>query len=453
MTWTSVVERFEQHAPASVMARTALEHALPAGWIDEVFDEHRERQYSRELLFSTVVELVTLVSLGLRPSLHAAARTMDTLPVTLAALYDKVNRTEPAILRALVRGSAERLAPVAAAVDSGTILPGWQVRVLDGNHLPASEKRLAPLREHRGAALPGQSLVVYDPDSGLVIDIVASEDAHQSERASMAPLLASARPGQLWIADRHFCTRMIMGGWDEARAGFIVREHARHPRLVGQGEWRECGRTETGQVREQAIEIAGAHAPWRRIEVALDTPTEAGERVIRLWSNLPEEIGAQRIAELYRTRWRIENMFQRLEAVLHSEIRSLGHPRAALLGFAVAVLAHNVLALLQRCVEQAHHEQKPPPEVSAFHLALHIRSGYEGMLIALPPEQWPSYDGDPTALAERLLRLARNIDPRQVATSKRGPKVPKPKGYVDGAIARAHVSTARVLANARAATP
>ncbi len=181
--WTSVIERFEQHAPASVMARTALEHALPAGWpdarasseIDEVFDEHRERQYSRELLFSTVVELVTLVSLGLRPSLHAAAWTMDTRPVTLAALYDKVNRTEPAILRALVRGSAERLAPVAAAVDSGTILPGWRLRVLGGNHLPASEKRLVPLRGHRGAALPGQSLVVYDPDSGLVTDIVASE--------------------------------------------------------------------------------------------------------------------------------------------------------------------------------------------------------------------------------------------------------------------------------------
>jgi IS4 transposase len=449
--WTSVVERFEQYAPASVMARTALEHALPAGWIDAVFDEHRQRQYSRELLFSTVVELVSLVSLGLRPSLHAAARTMHTLPVTLAALYDKVNRTEPGILRALVRGSAERLAPVAAAVDSGTILPGWRLCVLDGNHLPASEKRLAPLREHRGAALPGQSLVVYDPDSGLVTDIVASEDAHQSERAAIAPLLASAQPGQLWIADRHFCTRMIMGGWDEAQAGFIVREHARHPRLVGQGEWRECGRTETGQVREQAIEIAGAS--WRRIEVALDTPTEAGERTIRLWSNLPEEISAQQIAELYRTRWRIEGMFQRLEAVLHSEIRSLGHPRAALLGFAVAVLAHNVLALLQRCVEQAHQDQEPPPEVSTYHLALHVKGGYEGMLIALPPEQWPSYDGDPTALADRLLQLARNIDPRQVATSKRGPKAAKPKGYVDGTIARAHVSTARVLANARAATP
>ena len=85
-------------------------------------------------------------------------------------------------------------------------------------------------------------------------------------------------------------------------------------------------------------------------------------------------------------------------------------------------------------------------------MALRIRSGYEGMFIALPRELWPSYDGDPTALAERLPRSARNIDPGQVATSKRGPKVTKFKGYVDGAVARAHVSTARGLANAWAAT-
>lgn len=36
-------------------------------------------------------------------------------------------------------------------------------------------------------------------------------------------------------------------------------------------------------------------------------------------------------------------MFQRLESVLHSEIKNLGRPRVALLGFAVAVLAYTVL--------------------------------------------------------------------------------------------------------------
>ena len=93
--WKAVIERFERHAPASVMARLALEHALPAQWVDEVFEAHRQRQYQRELMFSSIVELMTLVTLGMRPSLHAAARQHEGLAVSLAALYDKVNRSEP----------------------------------------------------------------------------------------------------------------------------------------------------------------------------------------------------------------------------------------------------------------------------------------------------------------------------------------------------------------------
>jgi len=75
-------------------------------------------------------------------------------------------------------------------------------------------------------------------------------------------------------------------------------------------------------------------------------------------------------------------------------------------------------------------------------------------LIALPSQYGPSaQDSSPRELAQRLLRLARRILPRQVATSKRGPKIDKPKGYVDGATARAYVSTARVLAEARGQRP
>ena len=49
--------------------------------------------------------------------------------------------------------------------------------------------------------------------------------------------------------------------------------------------------------------------PWRRIELALHVPTEDGETTIRLWSNLPDEVGAGRIGDFYRTRWRIEHLF------------------------------------------------------------------------------------------------------------------------------------------------
>src|SRR3954465_2294752 len=89
--WPVVLARFEQHAPASVMARTALEHALSPDWIDAVFEAEPQGEFSGGLMFSTVVELMTLVSLGLSPSLHAAARQMGNLRVSLTSLYDKVN--------------------------------------------------------------------------------------------------------------------------------------------------------------------------------------------------------------------------------------------------------------------------------------------------------------------------------------------------------------------------
>lgn len=100
--WDEVLARFEKQAPVSVMARITLEQAMPAAWIDDIFETNRQRQYPRELLFCTIVELMSLVCLGLRPSLHAAARKMENLPVTLAVLYDKINRTELPLLRALV---------------------------------------------------------------------------------------------------------------------------------------------------------------------------------------------------------------------------------------------------------------------------------------------------------------------------------------------------------------
>ena len=80
------------------MARMVLEQAFPPDWIYDVFETHRRCQYARELLFSTVVGLMTLVVLGLRPSLHAAARRSENLPVSLTALYDKVTRGDGGVI-------------------------------------------------------------------------------------------------------------------------------------------------------------------------------------------------------------------------------------------------------------------------------------------------------------------------------------------------------------------
>jgi hypothetical protein len=57
-----------------------LDQALPAQWIDKVFEANRRHQYPKELLFSNIVELMTLVTSGLRLSLRAAARKRPMSP-------------------------------------------------------------------------------------------------------------------------------------------------------------------------------------------------------------------------------------------------------------------------------------------------------------------------------------------------------------------------------------
>src|SRR5580693_3388948 len=284
MALDEVVQRFVEQAPVAVMARLALERAVSAEWVDEVFEQHRQRQYTHELLFSTVVDLMSLVAVGLRPSLHAAAKASKNLTVSMTALYDKVNHVEPAVLQALVQGSAQRLAPVIATLrgSAAPCAPGYRVRIVDGNHLPASEKRLGPLRGFRGAALPGQSLVIFDPDLDLVVDLEPGEDAHAQERTMLPAVLSRAQPGDLWIADRNFSTRAAIWAILARSAAFLFREHSVSPSPTPTGPRREVGRIETGVVHEQPVTIpseteTGEPLVLRRIELELDDPTEDGD--------------------------------------------------------------------------------------------------------------------------------------------------------------------------------
>jgi IS4 transposase len=452
MVMDAVVERCAKHSPVTVMARLALQRSLEPAWIDAMFERECGTQYTRELLFSTVVELMSVVAVGLRPSVHAAAQACADLPVSIQALYDKIRRTEPNLVQALVAGSAERLGQILRPMlpDQTPTVPGYRLRIVDGNHLPASEKRLKPLRGFRGAALPGQSLVVYDPDLQLAVDLEPCEDGHAQERTVMESLQARAQAGELWIADRNFSTRTILCGWHARGCGFIVREHSRTPSPAVLEEVRYRGRVETGAVYEQAVAIddpTGQQIRLRRVEIRLDAPTEDGDTVIRILTNVPAaRLATRQVARLYRRRWQIESLFQRLESVLHSEVKPLGHPRAALLAFGVAVLAYNVLSVLQSAVWQAHDLQGSDLELSPFYVAVEIRARYDGMMMAVEPAAWDAYDAmSPPTLAKLLLQIAKYAKPKALRKHPRGPKLPKKKGYVAGALARRHVSTARAL--------
>jgi IS4 transposase len=451
----AMLERFAIQAPVAVMARLGLQRAIGAEWVDQVFETHTVAQYTRELLFSEAVNLMSLVALGLRPSLHAAAQKVG-LSVSLTSLYNKVNGTEPAVVRALVHGSAQRLEPVMAPLrpEVEPWLPGWRLRIVDGNHLPASEKRIKPLRGFRGVALPGHSLVVYDPDAGLVVDTVPCEDGHDSEHGLLLVALQDAQRGELWMGDRLFCTRVVIWTARARGADVLFREHTAHPHPTPTGRRRRVGRVESGVVYEQPVTIPtqDGHGTLtlRRIEIELDAPTVDGDTLVRVLTTLPASVDARAVVRLYRKRWTIEGMFGRLEAALHGEVRTLGQPRAALLAFGLAVVAFNVLALIEAAVAAAHDLEAQGLQVSTYYVADDVRSDYRGMLIAIGTHTWEVYDQmTPTALTRALRELAANVDPRTLRKHPRGPKSKVRKGYAPAAQIRKRVATARVLRDGR----
>jgi hypothetical protein len=70
------------------------------------------------------------------------------------------------------------------------------------------------------------------------------------------------------------------------------------------------------------------------------------------------------VAELYRKRWTLETAFQHLEAYFHSEINTLGYPKAALFGFCLALVAYNLLAVVLAALRGVHGEETVDQEVS-----------------------------------------------------------------------------------------
>src|SRR5882724_9723576 len=113
MLLNKAFEPFVASAPVCVMARGVLENILDPERIDALFERTAERQYTRNLTFSALVDLMSQVVMGIRPSVHAAYRAMaEQLSVSDQAVYNKLNKVEPAVSAELVRDSARQAQPV-----------------------------------------------------------------------------------------------------------------------------------------------------------------------------------------------------------------------------------------------------------------------------------------------------------------------------------------------------
>ena len=246
----AVFERFVEKSPISVMVRASLERVLGADRLDLWYDRTAQNQYTRELLFSSVYDMMNQVVFCVQPSVRAAYQAQqDDVGTSLVSVYNKLKGLETQTSAELVRYSAREFAPLIAHMggERAPWLKGYRVKIVDGNCIEASEHRIKELRQSKGRALPGKSLVVYEPAQGLVTDVFPCEDGHAQERSLFGSLLKTVKAGDLWIEDRNFCTRDFLCDIDNRGAFFVTREHL-GLKFEILGPLSSCGRTATGAV-------------------------------------------------------------------------------------------------------------------------------------------------------------------------------------------------------------
>lgn len=449
MILREMIERFEKKMPVCVMVRATMENVLSAERLDAMFENAAERQENKRLLFSTVADIMGLVACKIHPSVHATYQAKkEQIGVTAKALYDKLQRMEPTVSRRLVQDTASRTGEIVRRTGGvlPALVPGYRVKILDGNHLRRTQRRIKELRELNAAPLPGHCAVILDPQLKLAIDVIPCEDAHAQERSLLPEVLQTVEPRDVWVADRNFCTVAFLWGIKQRHAYFAIRQHAQLPHEL-LGKRKLIGESETGVVYEQRMRVFDAEGNWitiRRITVELNKPTRDGETEIHILTNLPMRIGALRVAELYQKRWTIEIAFNELAQNLEGEIETLGYPRAALFGFCMALVCYNVLSVVLAALRAVHGEEMVQQRISFYYLCdevagthrgLEILEGYWARIYARRTPAW---------IARELIRIAKLVQPSRYRKHKRGPKKPVPKMNKKG---RGHVSTARVLAD------
>lgn len=467
-----LLEMYSKKAPVTVMLRGILENVLAPQRLNSIFESVAEKQYTRELTFAMVVELMSRVVTRVHPSPHAAYREREAeLPVGERAVYDKINGVEPRVSAELVRVTARELEVVLRTLGqvAPPAVPGYRLKIVDGNHFSATDRRLRQLRGG-GPPLPGQALAVLDPALSLVIDLFPCEDGHAQERSLLPEVLKTVEPDDLWLEDRNFCTTGFLFGIHEKKGFFLVRQHANalHWKLLE--ERRSLGRTERGQVYEQAILLSneqGRELHARRITIELDQPTRDGETELHLLTNLPEETApGLLLADVYLLRWRIETAFAELTVPLACEIKSLGSPPAAIFTFATAVVCYNAFQVLKGAIAATH---EPPPaavpapvpappasppktparslrdELSMYYLSLEVSTMWRGIDLMIPQNLWTDQFANLTSqeLADRLRILAANIN---LPAFRKRPPSKRPSPRTSTSKPGSHVSTAKILA-------
>lgn len=369
---------------------------LPDPFLDEFYQAHRGKCFKHSFSFANMVYLINdaLLRHGGRaqPTLHHHQDT-EQCPASVQAFYAKLRRMPIPLSEAFLAVPTQRLRsylPNRLFVEPPASLRDFRLVIFDGKTFKNAAKRLKAVRGRAGRGLGGRALVAMELTTGLLLGMTADPDAHVNEAKLVPQLLASIRqqlPGtHLYVADRGFGDLAQMCRCTAQGDHCVLRLHKKSQFEVDTTKPVRHGVDDRG--RSWVEEIGTLHSRRQgSMIVRRITLTRQGNEPLALVTDLLDGklYPANDLLALYRERWGIEQVFQKVTEVFHLARLIGSSPKAIIFQAAFCMLLYNMLQVVRAII--ADTQDRAPATISTFRLFEDLHKQLTVVHFLTPPDE------------------------------------------------------------------
>lgn len=412
-------EQIAGRAPLAEAVLQSFAYVTQESFLDEVFEEHHGRSYEKVLSFAAMVAVITDALLEHDGSGHRAlqqAQTDEQLDASLAAWYGKLRRIPESLSQGFLLKSTQRLLGILPVTKSDVpkSLHKFDVFGIDGKKIKKAAKRLKPTRGFRGSVLGGKVLVALDFRTRVAVAMSSHEDGEKNDCPLVAPLLEQleglTRRKSVGVLDSQFCDLKIPAELEKKGFHYVIRYHPKVTFTRDEEHPVTTGKDAEGRRYVDERGWLGKENDKRRRYVRRITLQRPGEEAIIVVTDLLDETEypATDLLELYRMRWNIENVFQRITEVFHLQHLISSSPKGTIFQCAFCLVLYNLMELERSYIAQA--QKLKPEQISMENLFYSAHRQLIGWTEMLPADWTVNYFAKPLTAQQVVARLHELLD-------------------------------------------
>jgi hypothetical protein len=396
-----IQEAIVARLPLAEGAWRLFRHAVGDDILEQIWEAGRGRCYTGQIEFSDVVRVVHNALVPYDSGREAIKKEQEAgaLQASTTAVFAKLRRIPVPVSEGLLREGTSRLRqlfPDWSCWKKPRSLQKFHIIIYDGKAIKRVAKRLKATRGLTGGLLGGRALVAIDWETGMALDMCGDEDGEANDVKHVGTLVPQIRERLegpiLHVSDRGFCDLEQPRHFLRAEGDhFLVRYHPKVKFHRDSSQKQRRSVNEDGQTILETWGWLGSENDSRRLYVRRIELVRKGQDSVVLITSLldADKYPATDLLWIYRERWEIERLFQKV-----TEVFGLSHligcsPQATLFQFAFCMLLYNMIQVVRGYVAQA--QDREPSDISSEMLFRDVEREMISWTYLLPVEDTLDY--------------------------------------------------------------